>query len=110
MLFSRHPQTREVEEEHHMKRRSSGANRGLSRIRMRNMGSFCRRRKMKQPFLLGVFGIMALVGAEVAPATDKTKSEETFDRLASLTGEWKGEQSGVEIKVIYTLTADGSAL
>ncbi len=65
---------------------------------------------MKRALLICVVGVMVLVGGAVAPATDKTKSEEAFDRMASLVGEWKGEQSGVEIKLIYTLTADGSAL
>ena len=30
--------------------------------------------------------------------------------MTSLVGEWKGEQGGVEIQLLYTLTADGSAL
>ena len=63
---------------------------------------------MKRALLLGVLGVF--VGQAVALATDKTKSEEAFDRLTSLVGEWKGEQGGVEIKLLYTLTADGSAL
>ena len=63
---------------------------------------------MKRALLLGVLGVF--VGQAVALATNKTKSEEAFDRLTSLVGEWKGEQGGVEIKLLYTLTADGSAL
>jgi hypothetical protein len=51
-----------------------------------------------------------LLAAAAALAADKTKSEEAFDRLASLQGEWKGEQDGVKVSVIYTLTANGSAL
>jgi hypothetical protein len=43
-------------------------------------------------------------------AADRTKSEEAFDRLTSLKGEWKGEMSGVHTTLIYTLTANGSAL
>ncbi len=65
---------------------------------------------MKRALLFGALGVMALIGQAVTPATDKTKSAEAFERLASLVGEWKGKHSGVEIKVIYTLTADGSAL
>src|SRR5438132_14402256 len=53
--------------------------------------------------------IALLLVAASLPA-DKTKSEEAFDRLTSLKGEWKGEQEGVKISVIYTLTANGSAL
>ena len=65
---------------------------------------------MKRTFLLGLVGMMALVVAAAMLAADKTKSEEAFDRLASLKGEWKGELSGVKATLIYTLTADGSAL
>jgi hypothetical protein len=55
--------------------------------------------------------MMALIAATSAPAEDyKTKSEQAFDRLASLKGEWKGEQEGKKISVTYTLTANGSAL
>jgi hypothetical protein len=54
---------------------------------------------------------MALfVVALAAFAADKTKSEEAFDRLALLKGEWKGEIDGVNTTLIYTLTANGSAL
>src|SRR5207302_11414409 len=45
-----------------------------------------------------------------ALAAGKTKSEEAFDRLASLKGEWKGEINGVDTTLIYTLTANASAL
>jgi hypothetical protein len=62
---------------------------------------------MKRSLLFALVGVTTLV---VAAATDKIKSEEAFDRLASLKGEWKGEQEGVKISVIYTLTANGSAL
>src|SRR2546423_3673068 len=67
---------------------------------------------MKPSLLFGLVGVTTLVvtAAAAAPATDKTKSEEAFDRLTSLKGEWKGEQEGVKIKVTYTLTANGSAL
>jgi len=48
--------------------------------------------------------------ASSALAADNTKSEEAFDRLASLQGEWKGVADGVNTTLIYTLTANGSAL
>jgi len=48
--------------------------------------------------------------ASAALAADNTKSEEAFDRLASLQGEWKGVADGVNTTLIYTLTANGSAL
>src|SRR5438874_12779177 len=65
---------------------------------------------MKRPLLLeSVTMIALLVVAAYLPA-DKTKSEEAFDRLATLKGEWRGEQEGVKISLIYTLTANGSAL
>jgi hypothetical protein len=60
--------------------------------------------------LFTAVGMLALVTAASSLAADKTKSEEAFDRLASLKGEWKGEQKGVKISVTYTLTANGSAL
>ena len=66
---------------------------------------------MKPSLLFGLVGVTTLVvAAATTPATDKTKSEEAFERLASLKGEWTGEQEGVKIRVIYTLTANGSAL
>jgi hypothetical protein len=43
-------------------------------------------------------------------AADKTKSEQAFDRLTSLQGEWKGMADGVNTTLIYTLTANGSTL
>jgi hypothetical protein len=65
---------------------------------------------MKRRLLLMGVGMMALVLAAALLVADKTKSDEAFDRLASLKGEWKGEQEGVKISLIYTLTANGSAL
>jgi hypothetical protein len=53
---------------------------------------------------------IALVLSAVAVAADRTKSEKAFDRLASLQGDWEGEQRGTKIRVTYTLTANGSAL
>ena len=65
---------------------------------------------MKRPLLLGSVSMIALLLVAAPPAADKTKSEEAFDRLVTLKGEWKGEQEGVKISLIYTLTANGSAL
>ena len=65
---------------------------------------------MKRSFSFGLIGMIALVMAAAAVGADKTKREEAFDCLALLKGEWKGEQEGVKISLIYTLTANGSAL
>jgi alpha-amylase/alpha-mannosidase (GH57 family) len=65
---------------------------------------------MKRTWLFGSVGMMALVVASPSQAADKTKSEQAFDRLTSLEGEWKGEPDGVKTTLIYTLTADGSVL
>src|SRR5438093_3919773 len=65
---------------------------------------------MKRGLLFGSVSMMALVLAADPLAADKTKSEEAFDRLATLKGQWSGEQEGVKISLIYTLTANGSAL
>src|SRR5438093_12634622 len=65
---------------------------------------------MKRTIVFGSVGVMALLVAAAALRAGKTKSEEAFDRLASLKGEWKGEINGVDATLIYTLTANGSAL
>src|SRR5205823_14730468 len=65
---------------------------------------------MKRGLLFGSVSMMALVLAADPLAADKTTSEEAFDRLATLKGEWRGEQEGVKICLIYTLTANGSAV
>jgi hypothetical protein len=65
---------------------------------------------MKRSVVLGIFsGVLVVVAAAVF-ATDRTRSEEAFDRLASVKGEWKGDAFGVPTTLIYTLTANGSAL
>lgn len=51
----------------------------------------------------------ATIGA-AARAAEQSKSTLAFEHLASLVGEWKGVQDKTEIQVIYTLTANGSAL
>jgi alpha-amylase/alpha-mannosidase (GH57 family) len=65
---------------------------------------------MKRTIVFGIVGMALFVVASAAFAADKIKSEEAFARLASLKGEWKGEINGVDTTLIYTLTANGSAL
>ena len=65
---------------------------------------------MKRSLSFTTIGMMALVAAAVSLAADKTKSEEAFDRLASLQGEWQGIADGVNTTLIYTVTANGSTL
>src|SRR5438094_9198791 len=65
---------------------------------------------MKRPVMFGIVGMALFVAASAAFAADKTKSEEAFHRLTSLKGEWKGQMSGVDTTLIYTVTANGSAL
>jgi alpha-amylase/alpha-mannosidase (GH57 family) len=65
---------------------------------------------MKWNVVFGSVGMALVVIASAALAGDKTKSEQAFDRLSSLKGEWKGETGGVNTTLIYTLTANGSAL
>jgi len=65
---------------------------------------------MKWNVVLGSIGMSLTLVASAALAADKTKSEEAFERLTSLQGEWKGQIDGVNTTLIYTLTANGSAL
>ena len=65
---------------------------------------------MKRRIVFRSASIIALVLAASALAADKTKSEEAFDRLAALQGEWQGIADGVNTTLIYTLTANGSTL
>jgi hypothetical protein len=44
---------------------------------------------MKRTIVFGIVGMALCVVASAAFAADKTKSEEVFDRLTSLKGEWK---------------------
>src|ERR1041384_6391502 len=48
--------------------------------------------------------------ATTAHAGDKMKSEQAFECLASLQGEWQGQIDGINTTLVYTLTANGSAL
>ena len=54
--------------------------------------------------------IIAVVMIKPALAADSAKSEEAFDRLTSLQGEWQGMADGVNTTLMYTLTANGSTL
>src|SRR5438093_5403721 len=65
---------------------------------------------MKPRIVFRSASIIALVLAASALAADKTKSEEAFDRLAALQGEWQGIADGRKTTLIYTLTANGSTL
>jgi hypothetical protein len=65
---------------------------------------------MKRTVVFGIVGMALFVVTSAALTADKTKSEEAFDRLTSLKGEWKGEMSGVATTLIYRVTANGSAL
>src|SRR5256886_10036293 len=65
---------------------------------------------MKRRIVFRSASIIAVVLAASAAAADKTNSEEAFDRLASLQGEWQGIADGVNTALIYTLTANGSTL
>jgi hypothetical protein len=65
---------------------------------------------MKRSVVFGIRSMALLIAASAAFAADKTKSEQAFDRLASLIGEWKGEPLGVKTTLIYTLTANGSVV
>ena len=65
---------------------------------------------MKRSVVFGSVGVALVAMASAALAGDKTKSEQAFDRLTSLQGEWNGQLDGVNTTLIYTLTANGSAL
>ena len=65
---------------------------------------------MKWNVVFGSVGMALVAMASAALAGDKTKSEQAFDRLSSLKGEWNGQIDGVNTTLIYTLTANGSAL
>jgi hypothetical protein len=79
-----------LEEEHHMRRRASVTS------MQSNSG--------EQPIIPANFYV------KQTAETDESKSIAAFEKLSSLIGEWKGVQDGIEIKLTYTLTADGSAL
>ncbi|PYT07009.1 MAG: hypothetical protein DMF60_08010 [Acidobacteria bacterium] len=55
-------------------------------------------------------GAQAFIGASATIAAGKSRSAIAFEQLTSLVGEWKGVKDGAKMKLVYTLTADGSAL
>jgi hypothetical protein len=61
-------------------------------------------------WILRLIAVVLIIAASAGFAADKSKSEAAFDRLASLKGEWTGEAFGMKTTLIYTLTANGSAL
>src|SRR5216117_2975184 len=65
---------------------------------------------MKRSIVFRSVSIIAVGLATSALAADKTKSEEAFDRLTALQGEWQGIADGVNTTLIYRLTANGSTL
>jgi len=65
---------------------------------------------MKRTVLFTSVSVAFAIVVPAVVAADKTKSEEAFDRLASLQGEWQGVADGVNTTLIYTLTANGSTL
>jgi alpha-amylase/alpha-mannosidase (GH57 family) len=65
---------------------------------------------MKRSAVFGSIAAVLVAMALAALAGEKPKSEQAFDRLTSLKGEWNGQIDGVNTTLIYTLTADGSAL
>jgi len=65
---------------------------------------------MKLSVVFGSVAVAVAVIVSAALGADKTKSEKAFDRLASLQGEWQGQIDGLNTTLIYTLTANGSAL
>src|SRR5438876_5037263 len=65
---------------------------------------------MKRSLLCTAVGTLALIAVPASLAADKTNSEQAFERLALLQGEWQGVADGVNTTLIYTLTANGSTL
>jgi hypothetical protein len=60
--------------------------------------------------ILAAVSGLALIGAAITSAAEKSNSVLAFEQLGSLVGQWKGMQGNSEIKLTYTLTANGSAL
>jgi alpha-amylase/alpha-mannosidase (GH57 family) len=66
--------------------------------------------KVKRLLLFKYVTMMVFLVTPAAVRANNPGSQEAFDRLASLQGEWRGEQNGKKINVTYTLTANNSAL
>ena len=66
---------------------------------------------MKRPGQLAglCIAVIVLLGGTIAHA-GQSSSTAAFERLVSLVGEWTGEQNGRQIRVTYSLVADGSTL
>ncbi len=60
-----------------------------------------------RPVIVGMLACLA--SAVAARAAEQRKSTLAFERLASLVGVWRGVLDGTEVRVTYTLTANGSA-
>src|SRR5262249_41088031 len=66
---------------------------------------------MKRSIWSVIVGVLAWAAIGAAARADElSKATAAFERLASLVGGWKGVQDGTEFQVIYTLTANNSAL
>jgi hypothetical protein len=59
---------------------------------------------------VGFAVVLILAAAAASLVADDAQSKAAFERLASLRGQWTGEMLGVRTRLIYTLTANGSAL
>ena len=53
---------------------------------------------------------LILMGTARPMAAEKANSMLAFERLTSLVGEWKMAQGDTEVKLLYTLVANGSTL
>jgi hypothetical protein len=65
---------------------------------------------MKRSIAVNSVAMSLALAVSAVLAADKTKSQEAFDRLASLKGQWLGEAFGVKTTLTYTVTANGSAV
>jgi hypothetical protein len=65
---------------------------------------------MNKTVLPRIVSLALVVTSAALFAAEKTMSEEAFDRLVLLRGEWHGQTDGVKTTLIYTLTANGSTL
>src|SRR5438045_9503219 len=63
----------------------------------------------RSAMLVAVTALM-LMGTARPMAAEKANSMLAFERLTSLVGEWKMTQGDTEVKLLYTLVANGSTL
>jgi len=66
--------------------------------------------RIQRHTILAAAFALVLIGAAITPAVEKPSSVPAFEHLTSLVGEWEGTQDGTQMRLTYTLTADGSAL